>query len=59
LRESKKIMGETDVWRFFASKFGELTVSARHYMDLLKETDKVYSKYVTHIYTIIGDAIQA
>ncbi len=46
LREMKRVIGDNDVYRFIVGKFGELTVSARHYMDLLEEADKVYPKYV-------------
>jgi len=42
LREMKSVFGETDVWRFITSKFGELTVSARHYLNLLEEANKAY-----------------
>ncbi len=46
LREMKRILGDNDVYKFIVGKFGELTVSARHYMDLLEEADKVYPKYI-------------
>jgi len=49
LREMKKIFGDNDTYRFIISKFGELSVSARHYMDLLEEADQVYPKYVEHV----------
>jgi len=46
LREMRRVLGDSDVYRFIVGKFGELTVSARHYMDLLREADQVYLKYV-------------
>jgi Uncharacterized protein conserved in archaea len=46
LREMKAVLGDNDVYRFIVGKFGELMVSARHYMDLLREADQTYSKYV-------------
>lgn len=52
LREMKKALGDNDVYRFIAGKFGELSVSARHYMDLLEEADNVYVKYVVHLRTL-------
>ena len=52
LREMKNALGDNDVYRFIVGKFGELTVSARHYMDLLKEADNVYVKYMMHIRTL-------
>jgi intergrase/recombinase len=58
LREMKAVMGETDVWRFITSKFGELSVSARHYLDLLEEADRSYPRYVEHIYTVLADAVR-
>jgi intergrase/recombinase len=57
LREMKKVFGDNDTYRFIVSKFGELTVSARHYMDLLGEADKIYPKYVKHINGVLGNAI--
>lgn len=30
-------------------EFGELTVSARHYRDLLEEADKIYSNYIAYL----------
>lgn len=54
LREMKRVFGETDVWRFVASKFGELSVSARHYMDLLEEADKIYPRYIRYIEDLLG-----
>ena len=33
LREMKSVIGDNDTFRFITSKFGELTVTARHYMD--------------------------
>ena len=37
------------MWRFTTGKFGELSVSARHYRDLLAEADAIYPQYVSHI----------
>ena len=42
-------LGDNDVTRFILSKFGELTVSARHYRDLLIETDKIYPKICKNV----------
>ena len=41
LREMKNVICDNDTFRFITSNFGELTVTARHYMDLLKEADRV------------------
>ncbi|NPA99553.1 MAG: hypothetical protein GXO43_09255 [Crenarchaeota archaeon] len=49
LREMKRVIGDNDVYRFIVGKFGELSVSARHYMDLLEEADSVYPNYIHHI----------
>jgi len=51
LREMKTVFGDTDVWRFITSKFGELSVSARHYLDLLQEADRLYPAYARHMTT--------
>jgi intergrase/recombinase/DNA-binding XRE family transcriptional regulator len=59
IREMKKVFGDNDVFRFITSKFGELTVSARHYLDLLEEADKIYPRYIEHIYTMMGDVVRA
>ncbi len=53
LREMKKVLGDNDVYRFIVGKFGELTVSARHYMDLLEEADEKYRKYVDHVKSLL------
>ncbi|MEB3789196.1 MAG: hypothetical protein GSR72_04820, partial [Desulfurococcales archaeon] len=58
LRQMKAVFGDNDTFRFITSKFGELTVSARHYMDLLEEADRIYQKYVEHVYKIMGDAVK-
>ena len=49
LREMKRVLGDTDTYKFIVGKFGELTVSARHYMDLLAEADQAYPAYIKHI----------
>ncbi len=54
LRELKRVFGDTDLYRFIAGKFGELTVSARHYSDLLQEADEAYPKYIKHIRAELG-----
>ena len=59
LREMKRVFDDTDTYKFIVSKFGELTVSARHYMDLLSEADTIYPSYVNYIREVFGDAIQA
>ena len=53
LRQMLNTLGDNDVTRFILSKFGELTVSARHYRDLLKEADQIYPKYIQSIRSII------
>ena len=55
IREMKKVFDDTDTFKFITSKFGELTVSARHYLDLLSEADTIYSRYIKHIREVIGD----
>jgi len=49
MREIIAVLGDNDVTRFILSKFGELSVLARHYRDLLKEADKLYPTYVKHL----------
>jgi len=51
LREMKRVLGDNDVYRFIVGKFGELTVSARHYLDLLEEADSSYPDYARHVIT--------
>jgi len=58
LRLMKQVIGDNDVYRFIVGKFGELTVSARHYMDLLKEADEVYPKYIQRWSQIFDKAIR-
>jgi len=57
LREMKAVFGDTDAWRFMTSKFGELSVSARHYLDLLQEADRLYPSYIEHIENKLGSAL--
>lgn len=57
LREMKKVIGDNDTFRFITGKFGELTVSARHYMDLLEEADKTYPQYVNRWLEIVNKAL--
>ena len=49
MREMFAVLGDNDVTRFILSKFGELTVSARHYRDLLEEADKVHPNYIAYL----------
>jgi len=49
LRQMLNALGDNDVTRFILSKFGELSVSARHYRDLLEEADKSYPAYIAYI----------
>ncbi len=56
LRVMKRVLGDNDTYRFIVGKFGELTVSARHYMDLLGEADAIYQKYSQYILEVMGDA---
>ncbi|MEB3765653.1 MAG: hypothetical protein GSR77_05775 [Desulfurococcales archaeon] len=49
MHEIITVLGDNDVTRFILSKFGELTVSARHYSDLLDEADKSYPAYVDYL----------
>ena len=58
LRQMKAVFGDDDTFHFITSEFGELTVSARHYMDLLEEADRIYQRYVEHVYKIMGDAVK-
>jgi intergrase/recombinase len=53
MREIISALGDNDVTRFILSKFGELSVSARHYRDLLEEADQVYPKYVEHVKSLL------
>ena len=57
LREMKRVIGDNDTFRYITGKFGELTVSARHYMDLLEEADKLYPKYVQRWLEIVNKAL--
>jgi len=57
LREMKAVFGDTDVWKFITSKFGELSVSARHYLDLLQEADRLYPSYIQHIEKKLGSTL--
>ncbi len=43
----KKVLGDSDTYKFIVGKFGGLTVSARHYMDLLEEAVSIYPKYLS------------
>jgi intergrase/recombinase len=54
VREMLNALGDNDVTRFILGKFGDLTVSARHYRDLLVEADKVYSSYISHLESLLG-----
>jgi|GEM_PF-6323652 len=47
------VLGDSDVYRFIVGKFGELTVSARHYMDLLEEADSEYPRYLSTLHESI------
>ena len=49
LREMKRVLGDNDIYRFIVGKFGELTVSARHYLDLIEEADSWYPGYAKHV----------
>ncbi len=49
MREIISVLGDNDVTRFILSKFGELSVLARHYRDLLKDADKLYPTYVKYL----------
>ena len=57
IREMRNVFGETDVWRFVTGKFGELSVSARHYRDLLAEADTIYPRYVEYLSEVVQDAL--
>ncbi len=57
LREMKRVIGDNDTFRFITEKFGELTVSTRHYMDLLEEADKAYPKYVERWLEIVNEIV--
>lgn len=49
IREMLSVLGDNDTTKFILSKFGELSVSARHYRDLLEEADKVYPNYIAYL----------
>jgi len=55
MREIIAVLGDNDVTRFILSKFGELSVLARHYRDLLKEADKAYPKYIQYLENEFGN----
>ncbi len=57
LRQMLNALGNNDVTRFILSKFGELSVSARHYRDLLEEADKVYPKYIQYLENEFGNSL--
>jgi len=48
-------LGDNDISKFILSKFGELTVSARHYRDLLEEADKMYPTYIQYLENEFGN----
>ena len=50
LRLILQVLGDNDVSKFILSKFGELTVSPRHYRDLIEEADEIYPQ----IYSIFN-----
>lgn len=55
LRLVLQALGDNDVTKFILSKFGELTVSARHYRDLLAEADRAYPKYIQYLENEFGN----
>lgn len=55
LRLILQALGDNDVSKFILSKFGELTVSARHYRDLLEEADKIYPTYIQYLESEFGN----
>ena len=55
MREIISVLGDNDITRFILSKFGELSVLARHYRDLLKEADKIYPKYIQYLENEFGN----
>ena len=57
LRQMLHTLGDNYITRFILGKFGELTVSARHYRDLLTEADQTYPKYANHIQTKLNEVI--
>jgi intergrase/recombinase len=56
MREIYATLGVNNVSNFILSKFGELTVSARHYRDLLEEADRVYPKYIERWLKLLNKA---
>ncbi len=56
MREIYATLGVNYVSNFILSKFGELTVSARHYRDLLVEADRVYPKYIERWLELLNKA---
>lgn len=53
IRMMRKILGDNDTYRFIIGKFAELSVSSRHYTDLLEEADSEYPKYMDYISKIL------
>ena len=59
LRQMLNALGDNDVTRFILSKLSELSVSARHYRDLLEEADKVYPKYIQYLENEFGNYLMS
>ena len=55
MREMKTVIRDEDTYKFIISKISELTVSARHYLDLLGEADKLYPNYIQHITEVMEE----
>ena len=57
IREMKRVFRDTVVFKFITSKFGEMTVSERHYLYIIDDADKLYPEYVKHLNRVLGDAV--
>ncbi|MEB3755801.1 MAG: helix-turn-helix domain-containing protein [Caldisphaeraceae archaeon] len=58
LREMKAVIKDEDVYKFMIGKLSELTVTARHYLDLLSEADNAYPQYIKYLEEVMGDAVK-
>lgn len=58
MRDMRRVIKNEEVVNFILGKFSELTVTSRHYMDLLSEADNLYPRYVDHVLEVFNTAIQ-
>ncbi len=57
MRQMLNALGDNDITRFILGKIGELSVTARHYRNLVEEADKIYPRYIKHMKEVLGDEI--